>query len=90
LDDVGDNRVTADILRSLWGRIMATGKPSFHCPNCNALYQVVKSEAGPETVDREITCRSCGGPFPRREGKFILTYFCLRKAGRIQGGRSRS
>jgi hypothetical protein len=43
---------------------MATGKPSFHCPNRNALYQVVKSEVGPETVGCEITCRSCGVPFP--------------------------
>ena len=28
--------------------------------------QIVKSEAGPETVSREITCRFCGGPFPGR------------------------
>jgi hypothetical protein len=29
---------------------MTTGKPStFNCHNCNALYQVVKVEAGPET-----------------------------------------
>jgi predicted Zn finger-like uncharacterized protein len=63
---------------------MATGRTSFHCPNCNALYQVVKQEAGPETVDRELTCRSCGAPFPGREGKFILKYFLLRKSGRTQ------
>jgi hypothetical protein len=63
---------------------MATGKPSFQCPNCNALYQLVKVEADPRTTDREITCRSCGGPLPGREGKFILTYFLLRKAGRTQ------
>ena len=29
----------------------------FKCPNCGALYQVVKGEAGPETDDRQITCR---------------------------------
>jgi hypothetical protein len=51
----------------------------FNCPHCDVLYQ-----AGPETVDRELTCRSCGGPLPSREGKFIIKYFMLRKAGRIQ------
>ena len=63
---------------------MATGRTSFHCPNCNALYQVVKQEAGPETVDRELICRSCGVPFPGHEGKFILKYFLRRKSGRTQ------
>jgi hypothetical protein len=66
------------------GCIVATGRPTFNCPNCSALYQVVRQEAGPETVDRETTCRSCGGPLPGREGKFVLKYFLLRKAGRIQ------
>jgi hypothetical protein len=33
--------------------------------------QIVKSEAGPDTVSREITCRSYGGPLPGREGKFV-------------------
>jgi hypothetical protein len=56
----------------------------FNCPHCDALYQVVKVEAGPETVDRQLTCRSCGGPLPSSEGKFIIKYFMLRKAGRIQ------
>ena len=56
----------------------------FNCPYCNALYQVVKVEAGPEAVDREITCRSCGGPLTGRDGKFVLKYFLLRKAGRVQ------
>ena len=36
----------------------------FNCPNCGALYQVVKTEAGPETKDSEITCRACGGSLP--------------------------
>ena len=64
---------------------MAGGRPpsfiSFTCPNCDALYQVVKAEPGPETVDREIACRSCGGPLAGRDGKFVLKYFLLRKAG---------
>lgn len=64
---------------------MATDEPvSFHCPNCNAHYQVVKVEVGPETVDREITCLLCHGPLAARDGKFVLKYFLLRKAGRVQ------
>jgi hypothetical protein len=59
-------------------------KTSFTCPNCNALYQMIRQEAGPETVNSEITCRACGGPLPNREGKFVLKYFLLRKGGRIQ------
>jgi predicted RNA-binding Zn-ribbon protein involved in translation (DUF1610 family) len=59
-------------------------KTSFACPNCNALYQVIRQQAGPETVNHEVTCRACGGPLPNREGKFILKYFLLRKSGRIQ------
>ncbi len=44
----------------------------FNCPNCNALYHLIKAEAGSETVDREITCRASGGPLPGREGNFVL------------------
>jgi predicted Zn finger-like uncharacterized protein len=62
----------------------ALGKPSFTCPNCNALYQIVRQEAGPDTVDRQITCRACGAPFNGREGKFLLKYFMLRKAARTR------
>jgi hypothetical protein len=54
----------------------------FYCPNCDALYQVVQSEAGPETVDQRITCRICGGPFPTREGPLILKYLLLRERTR--------
>jgi predicted Zn finger-like uncharacterized protein len=64
---------------------MATDRASFTCPNCNALYQVVRHEAGPETVNHEITCRACGSPFPARDGRFVLKYFVLRKGGLIQG-----
>lgn len=59
-------------------------EPSFACPNCGALYQVVKVEAGAETADREITCRSCGAPFAAREGNLVLKYLLMRKAGRVQ------
>jgi transcription elongation factor Elf1 len=57
---------------------------TFKCPNCDALYQVVKVEAVSGTSDREITCRHCGAPLPRREGKFVVKYFLLRTTGRVQ------
>jgi hypothetical protein len=62
------------------------GRPrnSFTCPNCQALYEIVKVEAGPETDDREIGCRACGGPLIAREGKFVLKYFLLRKGIRTR------
>jgi hypothetical protein len=62
---------------------MAGGRPPafdpFTCPNCGAFYQIVKVEAGPETNDRELACRACGGPLAAREGKLVLKYFLLRK-----------
>jgi predicted Zn finger-like uncharacterized protein len=54
----------------------------FTCPNCQALYEVVKTQAGPETISGEVTCRACGGPLPASEGKFVLRYFMLRNATR--------
>jgi hypothetical protein len=59
------------------GPIMA--RLAFTCPNCKALYEVVKVEAGPETFNRDITCQVCGSPVSGREGKFVLKYFFLRK-----------
>jgi hypothetical protein len=68
----------------LWGRNMPGGRASsfgsFICANCNALYQLVRGDAGPETQNRQITCCNCGAPFPAREGKFVLKYFMLRQA----------
>ena len=67
---------------------MLGGKPSasssFTCPNCQALYHIVKVEAGPETSDRELACRSCGATLPSREDKYVLKYFLLRKAARVR------
>jgi predicted Zn finger-like uncharacterized protein len=44
---------------------------TFTCPNCSAFYQVVKVEAGLETVDRDVNCRSCGANLPGRDGNFV-------------------
>ncbi len=55
----------------------------FKCPQCGAIYQVIKTEAGPETVDSQIACRSCGAPLPGREGSLILKYFLVWNAGQM-------
>ena len=72
------------------GRVVGTGTQFFHCPNCNALYQIIKTEAGPESVDREITCLACRRPLHGREGNFVVKYFMLRKAGRRKGDIARA
>ena len=64
--------------------MVRTATVHFKCPHCDALYQVVKAEAGPETIDGDIACRVCGGPLAARDGEFVLKYFLLRKAGRQQ------
>ena len=58
--------------------MMSTG--TVNCSHCNALYQVIRAEAGPETTERDVACRVCGGPLPAREGQLVLKYFLLRKA----------
>jgi predicted Zn finger-like uncharacterized protein len=60
---------------------------SFTCPNCQALYHVVKVEAAPETVFQEVPCRVCGQSLAGREGKFVLKYFLLRKAAPVRKAR---
>ena len=75
------------------GRNMARGRPSlfesFTCPNCKALYHIVKVEAGPETVFQEVPCRVCAEQFVGREGNCVLKYFLLREAARVQKWRRR-
>lgn len=51
----------------------------FSCPHCGAAYEVVRAQAGPETVDREITCHRCGERLIGREGKDILKYFLVER-----------
>ena len=63
--------------------------PAFTCPSCQALYEVVNVEARPETTLKEVTCLSCGGPLPAREGKFVRKYFLLREATRAQKSQRR-
>jgi predicted Zn finger-like uncharacterized protein len=72
---------------------MPDGRPpafnSFTCPNCQAHYYVVKVEAGLETIDRALRCRSCGEPLPSREGRYVLKYFMVRGSGQTPRCRTR-
>jgi hypothetical protein len=54
----------------------------FNCLSCNALYHLIKAEAGPETIDSEIPCRVCGAPLAGLDGNFVLKYFLLREPAR--------
>jgi hypothetical protein len=80
--------IETDSIEMSWGRVMArrVREPFFKCPNCDALYQVVRVEAGPETSDGEIACRVCGSPLAARDGEFVLKYFLLRAARRLGRG----
>ena len=49
----------------------------FICPNCAALYMVVRVRAAPLAFYLQVTCRSCGGVLDAQEGHFILKYFLL-------------
>ena len=57
-------------------------KAFFKCPNCHALYHVIKVEAGLKSSDREIACRVCAGPLPGRDRGFVVKYFLLRETDR--------
>jgi DNA-directed RNA polymerase subunit RPC12/RpoP len=59
-----------------------TTTAQFKCARCNALYHLVKVEAGPETVDRELACRVCGALLPARGGSYVLEYLLFRKPAR--------
>jgi predicted Zn finger-like uncharacterized protein len=72
--------MSLEVNQSVWGAFMPTDKPLYFCPNCNAVYQIVKAEARPETAVQEVKCRACNAPLPARDGNFVLKYFMLRKA----------
>jgi predicted RNA-binding Zn-ribbon protein involved in translation (DUF1610 family) len=64
------------------GPLVETAEVNFVCPHCGSLYEVVRAEALPNSVDPRITCPTCAGPLPAREAQFALKYFLLRKADR--------
>lgn len=47
------------------------------CPNCAAVYNVVRMEVGPDDKIGEIRCLVCGGPLQGGEGKFIYKYLLI-------------
>ena len=82
-----------ELARSCRGSLLMPTRPHppafFRCPSCKALYQVVKAEAGPVTVDLGVACSVCRGPLVAREGQFVLKYFLLRKAIPAKGPTAR-
>jgi predicted Zn finger-like uncharacterized protein len=54
------------------------------CPHCGAKYTIVRVEAVPVARDREVTCLSCGGPLPAREGAFFMKYFLVNRPSKRQ------
>jgi hypothetical protein len=61
-------------------RIMSRRATFFSCPHCKALYQIIKTEAGPESDEDRVACRACGEPLVGREGRYLLKYFHFRDA----------
>lgn len=59
----------------------------FNCPNCDAMYDLVRTEAETVTTDRKLVCLTCGAPLQSREGRFILKYFLLEPVRRHLGRR---
>jgi len=47
----------------------------YRCPTCDGQYKLVRAEAGPDSSNRQIECRYCGGPLPGRDGPVVLKYF---------------
>ena len=77
-----DNGITSKLNIGDKNIMHGTTTTQFNCTNCNALYHLIKVEAGPETVDRNLNCQACGAPLPARDGQFVLKYFLLRKPSR--------
>ena len=57
------------------GELTSDAQSSFKCPTCDALYQVVKMNAGQEAIGRETTCQVFGAQFPAQQGKLISNIY---------------
>lgn len=63
---------------------MATAQAlRFQCPNCDALYQLIRIETDSVTADRQIECLTCGAPLQGRDGRYLLKYFLLGSSQRV-------
>jgi hypothetical protein len=63
------------MLSSLASAAMFDTAP-FQCPQCDAVYQVVRVEAE-AACDRDINCPVCHAPLRSRDGHFIFKYFLM-------------
>ena len=55
-------------------RAMPSSPMRFECRNCNARYQLIRTKAGPKTIDRQVSCSECGAPFHSRAEGAVLRY----------------
>jgi hypothetical protein len=78
------------MLKSCAGRTTTTGKPFFKCANCDALYHVIKVDAGLKAADRKIMCFTCGSALRAQDGNFAFKYFPLGNPGRGQKSKNPS
>ena len=58
----------------------------FNCPNCDALYGLVRIETSSVSSDRELVCLTCGTPLQSRDGRFILKYFLVQVGSTRRAG----
>ena len=66
-----------------WGRIMAR-EHAVKCPNCKALYQLVRVEAGPETIAPGDNLPSLRQPACRARGQVRPEVFPLERGRSTQ------
>jgi len=55
--------------------VHGTTTGQFNCRHCDALYYLIETEAGPETLDLQLTCVVCDAPLPARKGPSVFKYF---------------
>lgn len=53
----------------------------YNCPNCDAVYRLLRVDA-PAEIDRKVTCLCCGGPLQGQDGRFVSKYMLLGMARR--------
>lgn len=49
----------------------------FNCPNCSALYYLVRVETESVKTDHEQACLTCDALLQGRDGRFVLKYLLL-------------
>ena len=74
-------------MSSLANTMSVTEATPFDCPNCGAQYKLVRVETNETLPDQQLACRKCGGPLHGRQGRFVLKYFLVDRAGRRALGR---